>query len=199
MVWEYVAAVVFGALAIAYFFRRRTRRRVPPFPYVRRVAMFSSEERAFLTMLDLAVGEDFRIFGKVRVADVLAVNSSIDKSRSLNAFIRIAAKHFDYVLCYRTNMRPVCAIELHVPGWENREHKRRFAFLARACMAAHFPLVVFDAQRRYPPTEVRQMILDALGTNLPFPAGRQEIPGATEIKEALDKENLDIDLAAYET
>lgn len=190
--WEYIVAAVLAVvllLAVLYTVRRR-RRRAPPFPYVRRVAMFSSEERAFLTLLDVAVGDDFRIFGKVRVADVLSVNSGIDPAFSLRAFIRIAAKHFDYVLCYRTNMRPVCAVELHVPGWENREHKNRFAFLARACMAARFPLVVFDAQRRYAPDEIRQMVLDALGTNLTFPSPRGQDAAAPERKAAETDDSL---------
>lgn len=171
MDWQYLALSIVPLLALVFFHRRRTAMpKMSEFPYVRRVAMFSPAERSFFRLLDLGLGKDYRIFSKVRVADVLLVPKGGDKEQRMRAYIRIASKHFDYVLCYHTDLRPICAIELTDFGNSGEEGRKRHAFVTRACRVANFPLVTFDAQRSYSPAAIRQQVLNVLGTNLPFPA-----------------------------
>jgi len=169
--WQYAALLVVPLFVLALVYRRQVvSPKVSEFPYVRRVAMFSPAERAFFRLLDLGLGKDYRIFCKVRVADVLLVPKGGDKEQRMRAFIRIASKHFDYLLCYHTDLRPICAIDLTDFGNSGDEGRKRHAFLTRACRVANFPLITFDAQRSYSPAAIRQAVLNQLGTNLPFPA-----------------------------
>ena len=75
-------------------------------------ALFSPAERSFLGVLDQAVGTDYRVFGKVRVADVASVKPGLGNSARQGALNRIAQKHFDFVVCGARDLNIVCAVEL---------------------------------------------------------------------------------------
>ncbi|WP_293630867.1 DUF2726 domain-containing protein [Shewanella sp. CG12_big_fil_rev_8_21_14_0_65_47_15] len=64
--------------------------------YRKQDALFSNTERSFLGILDQAVGEQFRILGKVRIADVITPEKGMNRKHWQIAFNRISAKHFDY-------------------------------------------------------------------------------------------------------
>ena len=74
--------------------RRPTVARLEEFPYTRNGALFSPAERSLLGALEQAVGEDYRIFGKVRVADIVSVRPTANQSSWLHAFDQISAKTF---------------------------------------------------------------------------------------------------------
>jgi len=67
--------------------------------YRKQDALFSSAERSFLGILDQAVGDQYRILGKVRIADVITPEKGMNRRHWQIAFNRISAKHFDYLLC----------------------------------------------------------------------------------------------------
>jgi hypothetical protein len=60
------------------------------FSYHLAKALFSTAERSFLSVLDQAVGKDYRVFCKVRLADVALVNSGLGKSARQGALNKIA-------------------------------------------------------------------------------------------------------------
>lgn len=72
------------------------------YPYIKREVLFTGAERSLLGVLDQAVGADHRIFGKVRVADVVSVRPMKNRSAWQRAFNRINAKHFDFILCTKS-------------------------------------------------------------------------------------------------
>jgi len=83
------------------------------FPYVPAKALFSPAERSFLGVLDQAVGPGHRVFGKVRVADLASVKSGLGTAARQGALNRVAAKHFDFVVCRASNLSVICAVELN--------------------------------------------------------------------------------------
>ena len=135
------------------------------FPYVLGDGLFSPAERSFLGVLDQAVGNDFRVFGKVRVADVVEVAKGTPKSLWQRAFNRISAKHFDYVLCSPGDLKPLCAIELNDQSHAQDNRKGRDKFLEDVCAAAKLPLIFIPAQRSYTLPEVCQAIAGVIGRN----------------------------------
>jgi len=128
------------------------------YPYLAEKPLFTSAERSFLGVLDQAVGSDYRIFGKVRVADVLSVKKGGGKA----AFFRISAKHFDFLLCRPDDLRPVCAIELNDQSHQQKDRQGRDDFLTEACKAAGLPLLWIPAQRTYTASSVFALVREAL-------------------------------------
>ncbi len=133
------------------------------YEYEKQPVLFTPAERSFLGVLDAAIGTEYRIFGKVRVADVLKIKSTGNKSRNRSAFNKINAKHFDYVVCNKNDLSVLCVIELDDKSHNQRSRQNRDNFLESACNSAQLTLLRFEAKKSYPPQEVRGKILQGLG------------------------------------
>jgi len=72
-----------------------------------------SRRAFFLGVLGKAVGPDYRVLGKVRVADVASLKRGPSASVRHGALNRIALGHFDFVVCRASDLVVVCAVELN--------------------------------------------------------------------------------------
>ncbi|GAA4861304.1 DUF2726 domain-containing protein [Luteimonas vadosa] len=138
------------------------------FPYQRGKPLFSAAERSFLGVLDQAVGPDHRVFGKVRVADVAAVKPGLSNSARQGALNRIAAKHFDFVICRSGDLSVICAVELNDKSHGSRKAQSRDELLANVCRVIDLPLLTVPAKAAYSPQDVRAQFLAAVE---PVPVG----------------------------
>jgi hypothetical protein len=129
------------------------------FPYQPAKPLFSAAERSFLGVLDQAVGPEHRVFGKVRVADVAAVKPGLGNSARQGALNRIAAKHFDFVICRSGDLSVVCAVELNDKSHASRKAQSRDELLANVCHSIRLPLLTVPAKAAYSPLELRAQFL----------------------------------------
>lgn len=130
--------------------------------YIKNTALFSPAERSFLRVLNSAVAENFNIFAKVSVADVVSVKSIADRSAWQIAFNKIGAKHFDFILCDKGDLSIVCAIELDDKSHQQGDRIERDQLLENVCQSALLPLIRFEAKDTYSLQVVRAKILHAL-------------------------------------
>ena len=147
--------VVLGA---ARAMRTRSRERIGW--YQQKDRLFTAAERSFLGVLDMAAAGTYRVFGKVRVADVLATAKGLDNSTRASLFNRIRAKHFDFVLCDPKTLDVKAVVELNDKSHESKHRKARDEFLRDACQDAGLPLREVQAQRSYSVEALRQMLRD---------------------------------------
>ncbi len=124
--------------------------------------LFSQAERSFYGVLEQAAGKDFRIFGKVRVGDVLSPARGLHPSARQIGLNKLNRKHFDYVLCDPGDLSIRCAIELNDSSHDEKVRQERDEFLAGACRSAGLPLIVFEARRAYPVGEVGARIAEVV-------------------------------------
>jgi very-short-patch-repair endonuclease len=131
-----------------------------PLPYRRKDFLLSKAERSFFGVLEQAVGTDYWLFPKIRVADLLWL-PKIAQSRQSH-FNRIAAKHIDFVLCDCDTVRPMLAIELDDGSHQREKRIRRDAFVDEALKAAGLPLLRVPAQHAYNVAELKAKIDTAI-------------------------------------
>lgn len=124
-------------------------------PYQPAKVLFSAAERSFLGVLDQAVGSDYRVFGKVRLADIATVKPGLSKSARQGALNRIAAKHFDFVVCLASDLSVVCAIELNDKSHSGKRAQARDDLLAKVCQSIKLPLLIVTAKHAYSIEEIR--------------------------------------------
>lgn len=155
-----VAVVVVFAVAAALKLRSRG---PDVYPYTKNQALFSPAERSFLGVLEEAIGREYRVFGKVRVADIVEPQRGLDRSNRQKALNRTAAKHFDFVLCAPSDLSVVCVVELDDQSHQARRRQERDAFLAGLCAAISLPLLQLPVQRAYSVPELRAKVMGALG------------------------------------
>lgn len=167
MFWIAVTVFFVFLFIIAFAKQKQSRDDGGALPFKRQAALFTPAERSFLGVLDLVVSNDFRIFGKVRVGDVLAPQDGLSNPVRMTALNKINRKHFDFVLCRPDDLTVLCAIELNDKSHQQKNRQDRDAFLVDACYGAGLPLIMFDAQRAYAPNEIGARIAEALSTTTP--------------------------------
>jgi hypothetical protein len=133
-------------------------------PYVPAPSLFSAAEHAFLTALEQAVGPEYRVFGKVRVADIAKVKPGLGRSAWQGAHNRIASKHFDFVVCRAADLTVVCAVELNDRSHGTQRAKARDELLAGVCRVINLPLLQITARTSYPVQELQAQLQAAIGT-----------------------------------
>lgn len=129
-------------------------------PYSRKNSLLSPAERSFLGVLEQAIGSHYRIYGKVRIADVVETKRGLNAGERQRAFNRIGAKHFDFLLCDRHDLSIVCAIELDDRSHRKSSRQKRDAFVVALCRAVGLPLLNLRASRAYSVPELRAKILE---------------------------------------
>ena len=116
------------------------------YTYALRDDFLSPAEASFFHVLRVAVAEEYLIFPKVRLADLVFPPRQEGQH---GAWQRINRKHIDFVLCAPRTLRPLVALEL-----DDRSHRRpdrleRDAFVDRVFADAGLPLVHVPARRSY--------------------------------------------------
>lgn len=147
--------IVIIVLFLAFFVLKGKSSGVNEFPYQKAKALFSPAERSFLGVIDQVVGAEFRVFGKVRIADVATVKTMSDRSAWQKAFNRISAKHFDFIICRSSDLSIVCAVELNDKSHQKNSRKIRDEFVAGVCNSISVPLVEINAQASYSIQELK--------------------------------------------
>lgn len=128
------------------------------YKYERNKLLFSAAERSFLGSLDLAVADQYRILGKVRVADILSPAKGATRRNWRIAFNKIAAKHFDFVLCDKATLAVIAVIELDDKSHKQEKSITRDTFLNNACASAGLKIIRFEAKASYQPQAIRETI-----------------------------------------
>jgi hypothetical protein len=170
-----IVVVLIGIIALVL--RSRAPRATVPykatFPYRKHRTLFSAAERSFLGVLDREVAGRYRVFGKVRLADVLTVDSGLTTSERTAALNSIRQKHVDFVLCSLSDLSIVAVIELDDQSHQRPDRRARDEFLAAACRAAGLTLIRFPVKTAYSAAEVSEA-LAGLGQS---PGGALRLPG----------------------
>lgn len=128
------------------------------YPYRREPTLFTPAERSFLGVLEQALQGQSRVFGKVRLGDVITVKPGLDRSARQRALNRILQKHLDFVLCDPQDLSVQLVIELDDSSHQAARRQARDAFLDKAMAAADVRILHFPAKRDYSVQDIREAI-----------------------------------------
>jgi hypothetical protein len=129
-------------------------------PYASRQTLLSRGEAAFHGPLQEAVGGQYLVMCKVRVADVLTCTETDWRLGHGGA---ISQKHLDFVLCEPSTTRIVLAIELDDRSHEAEHRQRRDRFLNEALRAGGIRLLRIKARAQYSAEIIKLLVRAALG------------------------------------
>jgi hypothetical protein len=128
------------------------------FPFKKKTNLFTPTERTFLQLIEAAVGNQYKVICRVKVADILAVRQGTDKRTSRSALMRASGKQLDFVLCSKEDMSPVVAIDLvHKSGKDGYKTQRDW-FISGSLDAARIPHVRIKVKSGYRPHDIRECI-----------------------------------------
>lgn len=138
------------------------------YPYQKEPTLFTPAERSFLGVLEQAIGDQFRIMGKVRLADVIKVKPGLSRPDWQKAFNRIQSKHLDFVCCDPSDLTVQFAVELDDKSHEREDRQDRDTFLDAAMKKAGVPVVRFAAKAEYSVQDVRETLERKLNEPVPI-------------------------------
>ncbi len=159
---EAIHFISLGLIIALCLFASWLRSLEPPFPYVPAEALLTPAETAFFEVLVEAVGDDFALFSKVRLADVIVPRPGLTNKFRMRAFNRISAKHLDFVVCDPEAYTVLGVIELDDSSHELEARRLRDEFIDGALEAAGIPILHVPAQRRYSAEKLREQVIDSL-------------------------------------
>jgi len=157
-----IVAAVFVALGYLVIRSRPKPELLETYPYTKNENPFSASEHSFFATLDQAVGDRFKILGKICIADIAVLKKLSDRSARKRAQDRIAGRHFDYIICSRHDLSVVAAISLDDKSCDHPDRKERDTFIEGLCDAMSLPFFRFYAGDEHAVPEIRSKILKKL-------------------------------------
>jgi very-short-patch-repair endonuclease len=130
------------------------------FPFQKEPVLFTPAERSFLAVLETALGNQFRVMGKVRLAYVIKVKPGLSGSARQQAFNRIQSKHLDFVVCDPKDLSVQFVIELDDSSHQQSNRQARDEFLDKALSAAGVPVFHFQVKRMYSVQDIHGAIFE---------------------------------------
>ena len=171
-----VAVIVVVALVLLARFMPKGK---GAWPYEREQALFTPAERSFLGVLDQAVGQQFRIMGKVRLADIVKVKAGLDNTSRQRAFNRIQSKHVDFVACDPGDLSVQFVVELDDKSHARPDRRDRDALIDQVLQAAGIPIIHFPVRKAYSVQEVQDTLEKGLNPPASAPVSSPQISTAT--------------------
>jgi len=153
------------------------------FPFSSKKQLFTAAERQFLSLIEEAVGDEFRVLCRVKLTDLLALRNDADRKRANSALLRASNKQLDFVLCDRKDMTPVMAIDLVYGVGKDGHNTQRDFFVNGALDTASIPHVRIKAKGGYTLVDIRECIeaklipLRRRQGKIPFAVNNQPKPG----------------------
>lgn len=159
--------LIIMALALIWFLRRGRAQEITSedssiSKYRLNDSLLTPAEKLFMNCLDSILPREVRVFAKVRVADILSVDASGDRSQWQTSFNKINSKHVDYLLCRSDDFLPLAVIELDDKTHQKEKRQSRDDFLNAAFEEANLPIIRIRVQQNYNPQVIANQINKAL-------------------------------------
>ena len=128
---DFTALLILFVVAVIFFFKLffKNKNDNHDIHYEKQSALFTPAERSFMCVLTLALEDNALVFGKVRVADILKPGSGLSGKKWWSLFNKISQKHFDFIVCEKSDLSILCAIELNDKSHGSKKAQERDAFL----------------------------------------------------------------------
>jgi hypothetical protein len=125
------------------------------FPYRACPSLVTKNEMLYYKALRRAVGTEFTVALKVRLADIITCQR---EAWSMGYGRLIAQKHIDFLLCDPATLRVVLALEIDDRSHARPKRRLRDLFVDRALGAAGVPLVRIRAAASYEPLDIKHVL-----------------------------------------
>jgi hypothetical protein len=120
--------------------------------------LLSPEDRVFFFALKEAVGEDYEIFAKIPVVELISPRDDEARGSAQKTLEQVADRCLDFVLCNKTDLSVACALELYEHSSAGKRSTAPADPLRGVCDSAGLPLVRIEAGPLYDAAEIKQAI-----------------------------------------
>ena len=156
----FIMAVVLAVLKMLPLLLKSSKPSKYPAQYDKLPGLMTPAEKLFFTSLENAVAGQYRLFSKVRLADIIQVKGNPDRSAWQRAFNAIQSKHVDFLACDPQNMSIQFVVELDDSSHQRQNRRDRDSFVDQALKTAQIPLFRFQAKGSYSVKEIQNQMFE---------------------------------------
>lgn len=110
------------------------------FPYIKQKLFTPTEYKFYWKLKEVADRYNATILAKIRLADIIKVSGTKDRSEFKKYFNKIQSKHIDFVIC-NSDLYVKFLIELDDKSHDSPKRKERDSFVDKATDAAGLKLI----------------------------------------------------------
>ena len=153
-----------------------------PFPFDSKASVFTPAEKNFQNLLEQAMGHKYRIINRVKLSDIVTIRNGVSNRASQSAASNADGKYLDFVICERSSMKLLGAVDL--VDTQGRGYKiKKDWFISGALEAASVPHLRIKVKANYTLDEIRACINSRLlGNRSPLPKVKGKVIPAQMIK-----------------
>ncbi|MEJ2040517.1 MAG: DUF2726 domain-containing protein [Desulfosarcinaceae bacterium] len=120
--------------------------------------MLSPAERSLLEVLEKSLGGGFRVFSKIRLADVVEVKKGLSQSAARRAVSAISANYVDFLICGASDLSIRCAIRLEDLTHNTSQGDPSGLFVNKVLEASQIPLLRVKPRSSYSISEITRLL-----------------------------------------
>lgn len=153
----------------------------------RRDRFLTLAEKNFFECLSNALSDDFYIFTRVAMLDVMEPSPAAGILKSRRIRNRLNSERLDYVLCKKQDMSIFGIVELEDFNKQNGKDAKaeRESLISAVCKASHLRLFYFDVRQDYHGVDIRRLV-----------TGRSS-PASSEVESQSLRSQFTLDNTAY--
>lgn len=155
-----IVSLVFSAVLVIIF-HVFFKAKISKLPYLKKESFLTPAEKDFFHVLSAVVGNDYLLFSKTRMSDLLYLPKLSNKDY-YHYQNKIQSKHVDFLLCDKENTKPVLAIELDDSSHLKANRVSRDSFVDEIFENARFPILHIRTSSSYLNDEISQKIQASL-------------------------------------
>jgi hypothetical protein len=153
-----------------------------PFPFDSKPSVFTPAEKNFQNLLEQAMGNKYRIINRVKLSDIVTIRNGVSDRASQNAASNAEGKYLDFVICERSSMKLLGAVDLVDTKGRGYKIKKDW-FVSGALEAATVPHLRIKVKANYTLDEIRACINSRLlGNSSPLPKVKGKVIPAPMVK-----------------
>jgi hypothetical protein len=159
-----------------------------PFPFESKNTIFTPAEKNFQKLVEQAMGSQYRVINRVKLSDILTVRGGVSTRASQSATNSADGKYLDFVICDRSSMKLLGAIDLVDTQGKGYKVKKDW-FVSGALEAASIPHLRIKVKANYTLDEIRACIKGRLlgssssgGSFMPEPKVRGRVIPAPMVR-----------------
>ncbi|HEY6871780.1 MAG TPA: DUF2726 domain-containing protein [Geobacteraceae bacterium] len=158
-----LVGLIFLVVAVALAFLKMKQSPVDGgLAFAKREPLFTPAERSFLGVLEQALDGRYRVFGKVRLGDIVKPAKGLPNSKRTTAQNKVNQKHVDFVICSASDLAVAAVVELDDKSHERDNRAGRDRFVDQALAGAQIPVIHFPAQKGYVLAEIKAKLTECL-------------------------------------
>lgn len=154
--------------------------------YERRGFLLTPAERSFLEVLEKALDSRYRIFGKVRLGDLIKPANGLNAVKRTAAQKRIDQIQVDFVICTANELALVGVLALDDPSHGHEDRVGRGGFVDLSLAMAGIPLLRFPAAKENTVQVVRARLTEMMRADKKPAVVSAEQEASTLVYPALD-------------